>query len=50
LHVGDAAFCGSHRCIANFPNGHGTIVQCVDGEWSHSGGLTGVCSDHGGPR
>jgi hypothetical protein len=49
-HAGDAAFCSSHRCIANFPNGDGTIVQCADGEWSHSGGLTGVCNRHGGPR
>jgi hypothetical protein len=23
-------------------------VQCTDGEWSHSGGLSGACSDHGG--
>jgi hypothetical protein len=49
-HAGDAAFCSSHRCIANFPNGHGTVVQCADGEWSHSGGLQGVCNRHGGPR
>jgi len=49
-HAGDAAFCSSHSCIANFPNGHGIVVQCVDGMWSHSGGLTGVCNRHGGPR
>ena len=49
-HAGDAAFCSSHSCIANFPNGHGTVVQCADGMWSHSGGRTGVCNRHGGPR
>ena len=47
-HSGDAQFCATHACIANFPNGNGTVVQCTDGEWSHSGGLSGACSDHGG--
>jgi hypothetical protein len=47
-HSTDAQFCATHQCIRNFPNGNGTIVQCVDGEWSHSGGLSGACSDHGG--
>jgi hypothetical protein len=45
-----AEFCTTHRCIASFDEGHGTIVQCADGEWSHSGGRPGVCSRHGGPR
>lgn len=45
-----ADFCTTHRCIASFDEGHGTIVQCLDGEWSHSGGRPGVCSRHGGPR
>jgi hypothetical protein len=49
-HAGDAAFCSTHSCIANFPHGRGTVVQCADGRWSHSGGLTGVCNRHGGPR
>jgi hypothetical protein len=43
-------FCTTHQCIASFAEGHGTIVQCVDGEWSHSGGRPGVCSRHDGPR
>jgi hypothetical protein len=47
---GDAGFCSTHRCIANFDNGRGSIVQCRDGEWSHSGGLSGACSGHGGVR
>jgi hypothetical protein len=25
-------------------------VQCADGQYSHSGGLPGVCSRHGGVR
>jgi hypothetical protein len=47
-HSTDEQFCSTHQCIENFPNGSGYIVQCVDGEWSHSGGLSGACSDHGG--
>jgi hypothetical protein len=47
-HATDTQFCSTHQCIENFPNGSGYIVQCVDGEWSHSGGLSGACSDHGG--
>jgi hypothetical protein len=47
-HGTDTEFCSTHACIPNFPFGHGTIVQCADGEWSHSGGLSGACSDHGG--
>lgn len=47
-HAADALFCSTHSCIDNFPNGTGYVVQCVDGEWSHSGGKSGACSDHGG--
>jgi hypothetical protein len=46
----NARFCLTHHCIGNFGNGHGTIVQCNDGEWSHSGGLPGACSYHGGEK
>lgn len=47
---GSSGFCDKHDCISNFDNGHGSIVQCADGMWSHSGGLPGACSDHGGER
>lgn len=47
-HSSDSQFCVTHVCIPNFPNGRGYIVQCADGEWSHSGGIQGACSDHGG--
>jgi hypothetical protein len=47
-HATDSEFCSTHQCIPNFPNGSGAVVQCVDGQWSHSGGLSGACSDHGG--
>jgi hypothetical protein len=43
-------FCEHHRCIPNFWNGHGYIVRCRDGMWSHSGGRPGACSYHGGVR
>ena len=49
-HATDVEFCSAHECIPNFPNGNGDIVQCADGEWSHSGGLSGACSDHGGEQ
>lgn len=49
-HATDDEFCSTHECIGNFTNGTGTIVQCADGEWSHSGGLSGACSDHGGEQ
>jgi hypothetical protein len=45
-----ASFCSTHDCIPNFPNGIGFIVQCADGTWSHSGGIQGACSDHGGEQ
>jgi hypothetical protein len=44
----EAGFCDTHACIENFDNGNGYIVQCNDGRWSHSGGLPGACSYHGG--
>lgn len=49
-HATDVEFCNTHGCIPNFPNGNGYIVQCADGEWSHSGGLSGACSYHGGEQ
>ena len=45
-----AGFCSYFDCIANFPNGHGYVVQCVDGMFSKSGGRQGACSYHGGER
>lgn len=49
-HAGDVQFCstGNHICIPNFSAGAGYVVQCRDGEWSHSGGESGACSEHGG--
>jgi hypothetical protein len=47
-HAEDEKFCGENTCIPNFPNGNGAVVRCNDGEYSHSGGLSGACSDHEG--
>lgn len=47
-HAGDAEFCSTHSCIASFSSGAGAVVQCADGEYGHSGGIQGACSDHGG--
>jgi hypothetical protein len=44
----DPAFCDTHDCIPNYPNGNGSTVQCADGSYSHSGGIQGACSHHGG--
>jgi hypothetical protein len=43
-----ADFCTYFSCIANFPNGIGYVVQCVDGDFSKSGGRRGACSYHDG--
>jgi hypothetical protein len=34
--------------IPNYENGRGYRVQCADGTYSHSGGIQGACSWHGG--
>jgi hypothetical protein len=34
--------------IPNYDNGRGYRVQCADGTFSHSGGIQGACSYHGG--
>jgi hypothetical protein len=43
--------CDGHPCIGDWPKEAaegGTVVQCVDGTWSHAGGISGACADHGG--
>ena len=45
---GGSSFCDKHECIPSFYAGEGSVVQCVDGMWSHSGGVQGACSSHGG--
>lgn len=37
-------FCGVFSCISSFADGSGYVVECNDGEYSKSGGKTGVCS------
>jgi hypothetical protein len=46
--TGSEDFCTTHDCIPNYPNGNGSTVQCADGSFSHSGGIQGACSHHGG--
>ncbi len=41
-------FCTYFPCIASFATGTGYVVECADGNYSRSGGVTGVCSTHGG--
>lgn len=47
-HSTDAEFCSTRQCIGAFTSEPGTIVQCSDGTYSHSGGISGACSRHGG--
>lgn len=44
----ESGFCAKHHCIDSFDSGTGSIVQCADRLWSHSGGHSGACSHHGG--
>lgn len=41
-------FCNYFRCINNFSNGKGYVMECKDGMYSKSGGRSGSCSYHGG--
>ncbi len=47
-HAGDTKFCEEHHCIGEFTTEDGTVVECSDGTYSHAGGISGACSDHGG--
>ena len=43
--------CDGNPCIGDWQKEAaegGTVVQCNDGTWSHAGGISGACSDHGG--
>jgi len=41
--------CNYFDCIASFWNNtNGYVDECVDGMYSHSGGVRGACSRHGG--
>lgn len=45
--------CDGHACVGDWKREMalgGTVVQCVDGSWSHAGGLPGACSGHRGKR
>jgi len=42
------AFCQYFNCIDNFDNGNGYVVECNDGMYSLSGGISGACSYHSG--
>jgi hypothetical protein len=46
-----ASFCDYFTCIPSFwESTNGYAEQCVDGDFSHSGGRSGACSYHGGER
>jgi hypothetical protein len=41
--------CSWIDCISSFwSSTNGYVIQCADGEFSHSGGVSGSCSYHGG--
>jgi len=44
-----SSFCSYFPCIPSFwKSTNGYAEECVDGEYSHSGGRPGACSYHGG--
>jgi hypothetical protein len=43
-----ANFCSYFNCISSFWDGRGHVIQCQDGWFSKSGGISGSCSYHGG--
>jgi hypothetical protein len=44
-----ATLCDYLNCISSFwSSTNGYVIQCADGEFSHSGGVSGSCSSHGG--
>jgi hypothetical protein len=46
-----SSFCYYFPCIASFwKSTNGYVDQCMDGTFSHSGGVQGACSHHGGER
>lgn len=47
-HEGDQEFCEQNECIGDFEGEGGYVVECEDGTYSHAGGISGACSDHGG--
>jgi hypothetical protein len=49
-HAGDQKFCEEHQCIGSFESEPGTVAECNDGTFSHSGGIQGACSHHEGVR
>jgi hypothetical protein len=41
--------CDYLPCITSFwSSTNGYVIQCADGQFSHSGGVSGSCSSHGG--
>ncbi len=46
-----SSFCSYFPCIPSFwTNTNGYVELCSDGQYSHSGGVSGSCSHHGGNR
>ena len=43
-----ADFCLYFDCISSFWSGSGYVIECRDGWFSKSGGISGSCSYHGG--
>jgi len=43
-----SSFCDYFTCITSFWNGTGYVMECMDGDYSLSGGHSGSCSYHHG--
>ena len=44
-----SAFCKYFGCVSTFwTSTNGYVAECVDGKYTHSGGISGACSRNGG--
>lgn len=51
IYTPPATFCDYFNCIASFwMSTNGYVDECADGTYSHSGGVRGDCSHHGGQQ
>jgi hypothetical protein len=49
IYTPQGAFCDYFNCIPSFwTSTNGYVMECQDARFSHSGGVSGSCSQHGG--
>jgi hypothetical protein len=49
IYTPNTGFCGYFSCVTTFwTKTNGYVAECVNGEYTHSGGVSGACSRDGG--